>query len=582
MTPIGEILASRGISDVENFFNISWDCVQSPHDLDYAEAAAERLIRAMRDSEKVAMLVDVDMDGFASSSILTNYFKEQMKEYGSFPDSKMEIVHIFHEKKTHGLSDVNVMRKIRDEIKPTLLIVPDASGNGEQYQALVGIGVEVVVMDHHDTNERGDGQKVIVVNNQQSKKYKNKALSGAGVVWQVCRLMDELLPFCCADQYIDLVALGLVADVMDMRYAETRFLTLEGMKPENMHSPLTSMAPEMFNNYERMTQHFIGWTLAPAVNAITRIGTSKENELGFGCLLDENMEKMVPNEKRGASGMTEYVREAWRIVTNAKGRQDRRRNKLTQMIENLITEEGLADNKVIVLAIDDFEDEYRALSGVVANQLIEEYQRPVVLTFLNDDGDYAGSLRAPGHVEAWENFKDMCEKSGTCRYAAGHQLAAGICIYGDAVQDFIDYFNEKFADIDVEPGHKVDFIFEADDPRIADLCHEVDACGDIWGTGLEQPLIAIKDVKVGPGTLALWGKLPTNKTLRISLPNDVTAVKFRSSQEEFQSLCLPYTDPPQYYKVNIVGHPEINRFRGYENPQILITDYEVVGVGYEF
>lgn len=536
----------------------------------------------MRDSEKVAILVDVDVDGFASSSILTNYLKEQMKEYASFPDSQMEIVHIFHEKKTHGLGDVNAMRKLRDEIKPTLLVVPDASGTAEQYQGLVSIGVDVVVMDHHDTPDRGDGEKVIVVNNQQSKNYKNKALSGAGVTWQVCRLMDEMLPFCCADQYIDLVALGLVADVMDMRYPETRFLTQEGMKPENMHSPLTTMAPEMFNNYERMTQHFIGWTLGPAINAITRIGTNQENQLGFGCFLDENLGKMVKDNKRGATGMTDYVREAWRIVTNAKGRQDRRRNKLTQMIENLITEEALADNKVIVLAIDDFEEEYRALSGVVANQLIEEYQRPVVLTFLNDDGDYSGSLRAPGHVEAWENFKDLCLKSQTCKYVAGHQLAAGICIYGDAVQDFIDYFNTIFADIDVEQGHVVDFIFDADDERIGELCEQIDSCGDIWGTGLEQPVIAVKDVKVGPGTLSLVGKLPTNKTLRISLPNGVVAVKFRSSQEEFQSLCLPYTDPPQFYKVNIVGTLEMNRFRGEETPQIHITDYEVVGVSYEF
>lgn len=544
--------------------------------------AAERLIKAARDSEKVAVLVDVDVDGFASSSIFTNYMKEQMKPYGSFPDSQMEIVHIFHEKKTHGLGDVNAMRKLRDEIKPTLLVVPDASGTAEQYQGLVSIGVDVVVMDHHDTPDRGDGNKVIVVNNQHSKNYKNKALSGAGVTWQVCRLMDELLPFCCADQYIDLVALGLIADVMDMRYPETRFLTLEGMKPENMHSPLTCMAPEMFNNFTHMTQHFVGWTLGPAINAITRIGTQAENQLGFGCFLDENMGKMVKDNKRGATGNTEYVREAWRIVTNAKGRQDRRRNKLTQMIENLIAEESLTDNKVIVLAIDDFEEEYRALSGVVANQLIEEYQRPVVLTFLNEDGDYSGSLRAPGHVAAWENFKDLCLKSQTCKYVAGHQLAAGICIYGDAVQDFIDYFNCLFADIDVEQGHVVDFIFEADDPRIGELCEQIDACGDIWGTGLERPVIAVKDVKVGAGTLSLVGQYSTNKTLRISLPNGVVAVKFRSSQEEFQSLCLPYTETPQYYKVNIVGTLEMNRFRGDETPQIHVTDYEVVGVGYEF
>lgn len=128
----------------------------------------------------------------------------------------------------------------------------------------------------------------------------------------------------------------------------------------------------------------------------------------------------------------------------------------------------------------------------------------------------------------------------------------------------------------------MDFIFAADDERIGELCHEVDACGDIWGNGLEVPKIAVKDVKVGPGTLSLLGKLPTRKTLSIDLPNGVRAIKFGSSQEEFQSLCLPYSETPQYYRVNIVGTLSINRFNGRETPQILIEDYEVVGVSYDF
>lgn len=99
----------------------------------------------------------------------------------------MELVPLFHVGKTHGLSDTKVMRQIRDEVKPNLLIVPDASGTPEQYQALVDLGLDILVIDHHDTNDRGDNNRVIVVNNQQSENYKNKALSGVGVVWQVCR-----------------------------------------------------------------------------------------------------------------------------------------------------------------------------------------------------------------------------------------------------------------------------------------------------------------------------------------------------------------------------------------------------------
>lgn len=453
--------------------------------------AATRIIRAMNDNEKVALLVDCDADGFTSAALLKNYLAQQALPYASFPDSTAEIIPLFHSGKIHGLGDVKIMRALRDEIKPSLLIVPDASGTAEQYQALVNIGIDIVVMDHHDTTERGDGEHVIVVNNQQSKDYKNKSLSGVGVTWQVCREMDDLLPYCCADQYLDLVAIGLVSDVMDMRSDETRFLIKEGLKPENMRCPLCVKADQMFTRFDGMTIHFIGWTLGPGINAIARIGTTDENAAGFGCFLDENMDKLVPNNKRGCTGNTEFVREAWRLVTNTKGRQDRRRNKLTAMVQNLIDEEGLTADKVIVVAVDDYEEDYKALTGVVCNSLIDIYQRPVVLAFKDADGNYAGSFRAPGHIDAWANFKDLCEKSKYCKYVAGHQLAAGICIYGDSVIDFVEYFNKLFADIDTEEKHVVDFVFDPSDSSMTDLCFDIDAAGDTWGNGVEQPLVAV-------------------------------------------------------------------------------------------
>lgn len=120
----------------------------------------------MNDNEKVALLVDCDADGFTSAALLKNYLAQQVLPYASFPDSTAEIIPLFHSGKIHGLGDVKIMRALRDEIKPSLLIVPDASGTAEQYQALVNIGIDIVVMDHHDTTERGDGEHVIVVNNQ--------------------------------------------------------------------------------------------------------------------------------------------------------------------------------------------------------------------------------------------------------------------------------------------------------------------------------------------------------------------------------------------------------------------------------
>lgn len=187
------------------------------------------------------------MDGYTSAALLINYIRMQQK-YGDWVDCSPEIIHILHTGKIHGLDDTEVMDKVLNTIKPDLFVIPDASGNNKQYQTLTSAGIDVVVLDHHDMSERGDGEKVIVVNNQQSSRYKNKDLSGVGVVYQLCRVFDDMLTFVCADNYLDIVALGLVSDVMDLRSAETRFLVFEGLKPENLRSYYLEYAK--FANYK--------------------------------------------------------------------------------------------------------------------------------------------------------------------------------------------------------------------------------------------------------------------------------------------------------------------------------------------
>jgi len=141
----------------------------------------------MEHSKTVAVLVDCDADGMTSAAVLINYLRDRHKEYkGPMP----EIKYLLHEDKTHGLADTDVMRKLRDVIKPELLIIPDASGTQEQYDALVSLGIDIVVFDHHEDMIKCNDKHVIVVNNQQSENYRNKQLSGVGVVWQFCRYCE--------------------------------------------------------------------------------------------------------------------------------------------------------------------------------------------------------------------------------------------------------------------------------------------------------------------------------------------------------------------------------------------------------
>ena len=109
-----------------------------------------------------------------------------------------------HEGKSHGLSDVMDYIFHKDF---ELIILPDSSSNDYEYhQQLKLAGMKTIILDHHEADHISED--AIVINNQLSD-YPNKFLSGAGVVWQFCKYLDSLLNKDNADNYLDLVALGL-------------------------------------------------------------------------------------------------------------------------------------------------------------------------------------------------------------------------------------------------------------------------------------------------------------------------------------------------------------------------------------
>lgn len=524
------------------------------------------------------------MDGFSSAALLLNYIKMQIKYGDEWSGCSPSFDYMFHEAKAHGLGDTGIMVKLRDELRPNLVIIPDASGSKEQYDALVNLDMDILVLDHHDMDERGDGERVVVVNNQQSERYTNKDLSGVGVVWQFCRYMDEKMTLVCADRWRDLCALGNCADVMDMRSPETRYIIMNGLRPDNINNyflqhcqfALNSMREKDYN------PHNISFYIAPLFNAVCRFGDYKEKDYLFRALIDDEAVAMVPNGKRGHDGEDiELVQEAVRLATNTKGRQDRRKNKLADQIMEVVRDEGLLVHKVLCMCFDDFDEEMRALTGLTANVIVDLVQRPVIVAFRKDDA-YVGSLRVPDlNVPEYENFKDQCLESGCCTFAAGHQGAAGIGIKADMVEDFIAFFDERYENLSGETFQNVDFVIDANDPELPKLIEELASLGDIWGQGIDAPRIAVKNVRIGPGTISLMGKNQT--TLAFTLPT-MKFINFKSSREEFDSLCLPYDGQvAQYYNATVIGEePELNVFANRVTPQMKIVEYDLGKVSYDF
>ena len=182
--------------------------------LDNIMAGAECLEKHIKNKSRIYLVVDSDIDGFTSSAILYNYLME------NFEDINIEY-HI-PDGKEHGLD--TIMPLLEHEQKYDLIILPDSSSNDyECHKKLNEMGYEILILDHHEAEKYSEN--AIVINNQLSKNYPNKSLSGVGVVYKFLQLLDERNGFNSADSFLDMVAVGECGDMMDLNTLENRFIS---------------------------------------------------------------------------------------------------------------------------------------------------------------------------------------------------------------------------------------------------------------------------------------------------------------------------------------------------------------------
>ena len=146
-----------------------------------------------------------------------------------------------------------------------------------------------------------------------------------------------------------------------------------------------------------------------------------------------------------------------------------------------------------------------------------------------------------------------------------HSNALGLSIPDSNVEKFLVYSNALLKDCNFTPVYNVDIEFLANKIDKADILELADA-NSIWGKDVDEPLVAIKNVSITKDNLNLFGS-----TLKIGLPDNISIVKFKSSQDEFDAL-----NPGEgCIIIDVVGR--CMRNTGWDNePQIILEDYEIV------
>lgn len=566
---IETILTNRGIAreDVFKYLNTTDEDINPPELLnaDRLFSAANQVMLAIDDKKKCLVVVDSDCDGFTSAAVLINYLWDVDSEW-----TENYVDFVLHKGKQHGLSDIEVS----DEY--SLVIVPDAGSNDyEEHAALLARGIRVIVLDHHEAEEISD--KAIIINNQLSD-YPNKQLSGVGVTWQFCRYLDSQLNTNYADEYLDLVALGMDADMMSLRSIETKHLINKGLEKNRLRNPFFySMADK--NSYSlggELTPIGVAFYIAPYVNAMVRSGTMEEKEVLFKSMLKFEAFKRIPSTKRGHKPGEEerVVDQALRIVTNVKNRQTKAQTEGMDKFEGMIRTQNLLDNKVLLLLCEPGSVSNN-IAGLVANKFMSKFQRHTAILFrtIGEDGKTIWQGSARGYGKSIHNdFKALCSSTGLVEYAEGHANAFGLGIRDENINKFIYKTNELLADDTGEPTYFVDYIFYAsniDGYSILDISR----LNHLWGQDMPEALVAVRGLKITGSMLTLMSP-DKNPTLKITIPTtdgSVAILKFKSSQEEYDKLY----SRDGYNEIDLVGTCNSNEWMGNITPQIFIKDYVI-------
>ncbi len=574
-----QVLLNRGLKKEELFFyqhpNLSF--CNSPIDFGKLkiDEATKMLVKHINNNDKTIIIIDCDVDGNTSSALLLNYL------YDLFPNWTESIDFYFHAGKQHGLNDC--YKYIIDN-HYNFVLCPDAGSNDtDECKQLQENGIDVLILDHHDFDK--ENPYAIIINNQNGySNYSNKALSGVGVVWQFCRHIDDIMQKVNSYQYLDLVAIGLIGDMMDIRSLETKSLIFEGLK--QIKNPfIYSMAQKnAFKLGEEITPIGAAFYIVPLLNAIQRSGTQEEKELVFKSMLKYYAFQEIPSTKRGHKlGETEtLVTQAVRVCTNVKNRQTRVQDAAIEQLEDQIISEHLLDKcKVLILLLDENSDIPAEVRGLIANKFMAKYQRPCCLLTKSEeysgqtmDGyryetSYAGSARGCS-LAGIDDFKQMCLDSGCIDYAIGHPNAFGLKIYERDLPRFIDYMNDKLSNMSDEAIYYVDYIFKGQNVD-SQIILDIAEMSSYWGSELNEPFVVVKNLKITTNMVDIYRK--TTNTIKISLNNGISLMKFNADEE----LCNKIKDNNTgYIELDIVGKCHKNEWNGIITPQIFIEDYNII------
>jgi len=414
---IAEMLVRKGLTnkeEIDKFFNPDLNNVYDPFIFDDMEIAVNRIIQAIEQKEQITIYGDYDVDGTTSTALLFLGLKKANAEVNYYIPHRMI--------DGYGLSLSGIDLIIEEGTK--LIISVDCGINAiEEINKINDLGIDIIITDHHNPKDILPQALAIINPKVAESKYPFKDLAGVGVAYKLLMGVYQKLEMDSKefiDKYVDLVALGTIADIVPLA-DENRIFASIGLerllKKQNIGLNALINIAGLAN--KELNSSDIVFGIAPRINAAGRMGSAMRA-----------VELMVALDSEKSDELAEIIE--WE-------------NSLRQQIDQKTFQEAceiiekkyknIDETGCIVVSSDDW---HPGVIGIVASKLVEKYYRPTIMITFRD-GIGSGSGRS---IDGFDLFEALSSVEEYLETFGGHKYAAGLSILVEYIDTFENRLNK--------------------------------------------------------------------------------------------------------------------------------------------
>lgn len=529
------ILYNRGIREdgqIKDFLARDLSGMHDPFLMKDMDKAVERILLAKKNNEKITIYGDYDVDGITSIAILYKYLKNMGLEVGFYvPDRMVE---------GYGVNR-DALDKIKADGTAVIITVDTGITAIEEADYAKSIGIDFIITDHHECKESIPDVYAAIDPKRKDCEYPFKSLAGVGVVFKLIQALDSSEPIeNLMDEYADLMCLGTVADISPL-IDENRVIVTEGLKRFKTTKNIGLKALiDVSTNGKAITTSTIGYTIAPRINASGRLGCASTS-----------VELFLTEDEEEAAKLADS------LCHENTLRQQTEQKMFKEALEYIEQHPGIKDDDILVIPHENW---HHGIVGIVSSKITEKYYKPSILFAV--DGDSAkGSGRSIAGFNlfgALENCSGLLEKFG------GHELAAGLTIKAENIEDFRKKINEyakgRIEDMTLVPTISLDAQIKV--PYITiDTVHDINKLQP-FGVNNPTPSFSVRNIKIHRISVMSEGK-----HLRMTLYKDgkyLDTVGF--GMGDYYSMFR------EGDYIDVAFALDINDYKGFQNVQLILKD----------